>query len=148
MRTKNRQAALITGGACRIGKAIAIHLASLGYDIALHYHCSLQEAFRTAENIRRKGVSCKLFSGDLNEPQVAASLIRDVSLHYKRLALVINNAAVFLPARLKDTQYALFEKHFNINFKSPFFLTQAFSLKMKRGHVINMIDTRVKGNEG
>jgi len=56
-----RTAALITGGAKRIGKEICIFLAKKGFDIALHYNSSEQEAKKVSREVKRCGVDCKLF---------------------------------------------------------------------------------------
>ncbi|NOR44769.1 MAG: SDR family NAD(P)-dependent oxidoreductase, partial [Candidatus Delongbacteria bacterium] len=63
----NNQAALITGAAKRIGAEIAIELARSGYDIALHYNFSEEEALQTQNTIRNIGVECRLFRGDLKD---------------------------------------------------------------------------------
>ena len=60
--TFGKKAALVTGGSVRIGRAISLKLAELGFDIALHYHRSKEEALRTAQYIRKKGRVCELFS--------------------------------------------------------------------------------------
>ena len=73
-----REAALITGSAVRIGKEIALALADLGFDIALHYHRSKTEAIRTKEQIRNSGVDCK---GAVHTVRAAFRFFSDKGFH-------------------------------------------------------------------
>lgn len=136
-------AALVTGGARRIGAGIARALAQDGYDIALHYLTSKEAAERTTTEIEGLGRRCRLFRYDLNDHQETAALIPDVREHFPNLSVLINNASIFEPGTIRETGCDLFERHFNVNFKAPFFLTQAFAGNCDRGHVINVLDTRV-----
>jgi len=65
MRKQIKATALVTGGAKRLGHAVALHLAEQGYNIAIHYHKSKDEAMKTAEAIYKKGRRCELFSCNL-----------------------------------------------------------------------------------
>ncbi|MDE0214384.1 MAG: SDR family oxidoreductase [Deltaproteobacteria bacterium] len=140
-------AALVTGGARRIGAAIAAALARHGYDVALHYHTSAEAAERTARDIEDCGRRCRLFRCDLNDHDETAALVPRVREQFPRLNVLVNNASVFESATLRDTGRDLFERHFNIHFKAPFFLTQAFADACSDGHVINILDTRVRGSD-
>ncbi|MDE0343168.1 MAG: SDR family oxidoreductase [Deltaproteobacteria bacterium] len=140
-------AALVTGGAKRIGAAIATALARHGYDVALHYHTSAEAAERTARDIEDCGRRCRLFRCDLNDHDETAALVPRVREQFPRLNVLVNNASVFESATLRDTGRDLFERHFNIHFKAPFFLTQAFAEACSDGHVVNILDTRVRGSD-
>lgn len=83
--------ALITGGAKRIGKVIALALADAGYDIVLHYYTSTIDANKTADEIRAKGVSCDLARVDLADPMAAQFLMSKA----RPVDVLINNAAIF-----------------------------------------------------
>jgi len=83
--------ALVTGGAKRIGKVIALALADAGYDIVLHYYTSTIDAQKTADEIRSKGVSCDLARVDLADPMAAQFLMSKA----RPVDVLINNAAVF-----------------------------------------------------
>ena len=72
------KSALITGGARRIGKAIAIHLAENGFDIALHYNTSKAEAEEVSKEIKSKGQNCVLFQCDLSKIDSVFNLIYKV----------------------------------------------------------------------
>ena len=136
-------AALVTGGARRIGAAVARALAQHGYDVALHYLDSAEPAERTAREIEGIGRRCRLFRCDLNDHDETAALVPNVREHFPDLTVLVNNASVFERGTLRETDRDLFERHFNINFKAPFFLTQAFAEGCARGQVINLLDTRV-----
>ncbi len=140
-------AALVTGGARRIGAAIARALAQHGYDVALHYRTSTEPAQRTAREITGLGRRCRLFRCDLNDHDETAALVPSVREQFPRLNVLVNNASVFERATLRDTGRDLFERHFNVHFKAPFFLTQAFAEGCSEGQVINILDTRVRRSD-
>ena len=140
-------AALVTGGARRIGAAIARALAQDGYDIALHYRTSAEPAEGIAEEIERLGRRCRLFRCDLGRHEEMTDLIPGVREQFPRLNVLINNASIFELGTLAGTGRDLFERHFNVNFKAPFFLTQAFAEGCDHGQIINLLDTRVSRSD-
>ena len=140
-------AALVTGGARRIGAAIARALAQDGYDVALHYRTSAESAEGIAEEIEGLGRRCRLFRCDLDRHEEMTGLIPGVREHFPRLNVLINNASIFEAGTLAGTGRDLFERHFNINFKAPFFLTQAFAEGCEHGQIINILDTRVSRSD-
>ena len=93
------------------------------------------------------GRRCRLFRCDLNDHDETAALIPRVREHFPDLSVLVNNASVFKRGSLRETGRDLFERHFNINFKAPFFLTQAFAEGCARGQVINLLDTRVSRSD-
>ena len=135
--------ALITGGAKRIGRAIALSLAGKEYNIALHYRTSQQDAESAASDIRSKGVECELFQCDLSDSDKVATLIPRVFERCPDCSLLVNNASVFQRARLMETDEALFDRHFNTNLKAPFFLSRDFARLCRKGHIINILDTKI-----
>ncbi|MGE0753718.1 MAG: SDR family oxidoreductase [Alphaproteobacteria bacterium] len=141
-----RPAALVTGGAVRIGRAICLQLAHKGYDIALHYHTSQDAAQQTAEEIRRHGVDCRLFTADLAQPHEQASLIRAVAAEFPAFSVLVNSASVFERGPLLQSDRATFDHAFALNLAAPVFLTQAFAQLYKKGCVVNLLDTAVTRN--
>ena len=137
------EAALITGSSKRIGKSIALCLARCGYDIALHYNSSRKDAVATRKEIIKSGVTCELFRADLSRPSNCATLLDRVYKKCPHLSLLVNNASVFEQVSFGEVNLNSFDREFNINFKSPFFLTQAFASKVKKGNVINLLDARI-----
>lgn len=138
--------ALVTGGARRIGAGICVHLAGMGYNIALHYLNSRKEAGKTAEAVRNKGVRCELFRADLSRPSNAAKLVDRAADKFGGLSVLVNNASVFRRHGFSETTGKLLEEDMALNFKSPFFATQAFARGSRKGLVINMLDSRVAKN--
>ena len=71
------KAALITGSARRIGRAIAVHLAGEGWDIAAHYNTSREEALSLQAEVKAAGVDCRLYAADLSDPAAADRLAEE-----------------------------------------------------------------------
>ncbi len=137
------KAALVTGAAKRLGKAIALHLATQGYNIALHYHRSKAEAMKAAQDIHRLGVGCELFACDLANSTEASGLCVKVFQSFPGLSILVNNASVFIPNRFGIHDMGLFDRHWNVNFKAPYILSCAFERQVQNGQIINLIDTHV-----
>lgn len=137
------RAALITGGAKRIGAVLATSLAAEGYDIALHYHTSQKEAEAVQKDIEALGVACALFPHDLMDTAGLDALVLRVKETFSHLNTLINNASVFERATLLESDVALFDRQHTINLKAPIFLTQAFAKHIGTGCVINMIDSNI-----
>jgi len=142
-----KHAALITGSAKRLGKSIALHLASLGYDIALHYDQSAKEARQLRSVIMKNNVRCECFSCDLSNENKTARLIPNVLKTFPRLNVLINNASIFQKSDLKQADVSSFDRHFSIHVKAPFILSGAFADKCKKGLIINILDTNVVKNK-
>lgn len=136
-------AALITGGARRVGREIALALAARGTDIALHYHHSQKDAEDTAKEVRAHGVRCSLLRADLNDQANYAPLIATAHEDFPKLDILINNASIFERGSLMESDGELLARHMRINFEAPFFLTQAFAKQVGAGVVVNMLDTCV-----
>lgn len=139
----SRGTVLVTGAAKRLGRAIALHLADQGYGIALHYNASKKEAMQTASLIYSKNVPCELFCCDLGDPKAAAGLIAQVKASFKDFNLLVNSASIFIPNRFGADDMRLFEAHWAINFKAPYILSCEFARLVKKGSIINLIDTNV-----
>jgi pteridine reductase len=141
----NRQAIWITGAARRVGAATALYCAKRGYDIALHYQRSESEAKALQEQIKSLGSECRIFSHDLADIKGLPGLATKVKQAFPRCTALVNNASVFERAGLMETDEALFDRQMDINFKAPFFLTQAFVKTFGEGSVVNILDTDVTG---
>jgi len=135
--------AIVTGGAKRIGRAIVLALAHEGYDIALHYAQSQEEAHELKEIVLKEGVACALFKCDFQKEKDRKELVEQVFTTFPDCNVLINNASVFDKGRLLDTEEELFCKHFSINLKTPLLLTRDFAKRCKKGSVINLVDAKV-----
>ncbi|MBN2104679.1 SDR family oxidoreductase [bacterium] len=139
----NHKAALVTGGAKRLGKAICLALAEKGYHIALHYGQSEQEAEETAGLIQRQSVKCTLFKCDLSDMTAVEKLVSRVFQEFPGCSLLINSASVFKRGSFQNTDLAFLEKHLTVNFMAPFLLSQKFAQSCSSGLIVNMLDTKI-----
>jgi NAD(P)-dependent dehydrogenase (short-subunit alcohol dehydrogenase family) len=136
-----RGAALVTGAARRIGRALAIAAAQAGYDVAVHHRDSEQEAEETAAAVRALGVHACVLGGDLaKDPQ---SLIYEAREALGPVTLLVNNASVFLDDRLESLTRETWDAHLEANLHAPIALTQAFAAQGGEGLVVNLTDQRV-----
>lgn len=140
--------ALVTGGAVRVGKAIVHALAAAGYDIALHYNHSEQDATETAATIHALGRKCTLFHADLGDSKQYIPLIEKVFSAHPDCNVLVNNASIFERCDFMGTTEDIFDRHMGINFKAPFFLTQTFARCTDKGVIINLLDTYVTRTTG
>lgn len=138
--------ALVTGGAVRLGKAIALGLAEAGSDIVITYNSSETPARETADEIRALGREVAVLQADFSRSQDMAPLVDQILARFGHLDALVNSAAIFEAGEWHDTDEANWDRHFDINLKAPFFLTQAFAQAAKtrgyRGHIINIADWR------
>lgn len=142
----HQQAAVITGGATRLGRHFAEALADAGFDIALHVNRSRDEAEDVASNIRAKGRACEIFHCDflsehLNEE--LSNLIQAAKQRFPGLNLLLNSASAYEPAPIAKTELAMLETQFRVNMFTPLLLTRHFAEAVEEGQVINIIDNKV-----
>ena len=138
-----RPAALVTGGAIRLGKAIALALAEAGYDIALHYHSSTQDAERTRAEIEALGVRCVPFRLDLAATEDFHAFMAAVQAEFPALSVLVNSASGYVQAPIAESTAAQFDQLFSVNLRAPFFLSQAFAAVVGRGDIVNIIDNKI-----
>jgi NAD(P)-dependent dehydrogenase (short-subunit alcohol dehydrogenase family) len=132
--------ALVTGGAKRLGSAIAIALAKLRYSVVVHYRDSLREAEQTAQQCRALGVDAELIQGDLSTPEQASAFAARYLDQYSDTALLVNNVGNYLTKSAMHTSTEEWLGLFNLNLHAPFILTKALmpSLSRPDGQVINL----------
>lgn len=145
--TVGASAALITGGAVRIGRAIALQLAASGTDVAIHYRSSSEAAEQTAAEVRAHGVRAVTVAADLADSAAASDLLpRAAAALGRPIDLLVNNASLFENDSIRSLTPASLDAHLSVNLKAPLLLAQAFAgaLPMDRGgNIINIIDQRV-----
>lgn len=135
--------ALITGGAKRIGAAIARALHQLDYNIVLHYRNSHTEACDLANELNQlRGNSCVLVQADLARMTDLEVLAQAATQHWGRVDVLINNASSFYPTPIGEATEQQWDDIMASNIKAPFFLAQllAAELQKNRGCIINMAD--------
>ncbi len=143
----SKPTAIITGAAKRLGREMALDLADKGYHIVVHYNRSVNDAESLAEEVRSKGQHCRLFQADFSNPDLVEESVSGLLDEDADYRVLINNASIFNPVSFKDTDASLLADYFTIHFTYPFFLTKYFADKSKDGLVINILDTRVTGND-
>ncbi|MBS1550464.1 MAG: SDR family oxidoreductase [Bacteroidetes bacterium] len=124
MNTKNK-VALVTGGARRLGKEISLTLAGLGYDIILNYNDSGKSVLEeTISMLNKTGVNVSAVKCDISNVNEIRKMFRAVSIKYKKLDVLVNNAAIFRHTEFLETTEKIFDKFINTNLKSVFFCSQ------------------------
>lgn len=142
-----RPAALVTGAAVRLGRAVALALAQAGYDIALHYHHSAGPAAQTVAELRTLGVASAAFPLDLQQVESIPTFLHEVRAAFPGLTLLVNSASSYTQATIADTTPAIFDAQLAVNLRAPFFLLQAFARQVGRGQVINILDNKIGFNQ-
>lgn len=140
------RAALVTGGAKRLGAAIALALADAGFDVALHYATSAAEAEATAAAVRARGRRAVALAADLGREDQVARLLPDATAALGAVGVLVNNASVFERDEWHDATRESWDRHIEPNLRAPFVLTQDFARALPttmQGVVINMLDQRV-----
>ncbi len=139
------KAAIVTGGAVRLGQALALALAERGARLVIHYGSSAGPAQETVAQIQAMGGDAVAIQADLRQPVQAQALIAHAADSFGQLDILVNSAAIFKPGDLADTTEADWDEHMAINLKAPFFLSQALAAHVgreRRGHIVNIADWR------
>lgn len=154
-RDRDMGKALVTGGARRLGRAMALHLAARGHDVAIHYDRSEAEAQAVAAEIRAMERRAAVLQADLLDEAAMADLVpRAAGALEGPLTVLVNNASIFEYDTLATATKTGWDRHIGSNLRAPFVLTQAFAAQaapagteggepVATGLVVNMIDQRV-----
>src|SRR6266849_501609 len=133
--------ALVTGGAIRVGRAIALALARAGMDVAIGYHRSARQARQTVRDIEACGVRGAALRSNLADPLAARRLVREAARALGGLDVLVNSAAVFDRTPLATTTPAQYDRLLDVNLRGVFFACQAAASAMPRGgHIVNIGD--------
>jgi NAD(P)-dependent dehydrogenase (short-subunit alcohol dehydrogenase family) len=132
--------ALVTGGAKRIGRAIALALAEQGADVAITYLNSQPESEKTVQSLADFDVEALALRCDLRDPLSITESVTEVFDRFGRLDLLVNNAAIFESQTLQDITVEQWDNIFATNSRAPFLVAQAAypHLKTARGRIINI----------
>ncbi|MGO4354024.1 SDR family oxidoreductase [Rhizobium sp. RAF36] len=146
MSEKRLRAALITGAAKRIGRAIAKDLADNGFSVAIHANGSLAEAEEFAAELRQSGHRAVAVQGDLTKINETEKLIQKASEALGPLDLLVNNASIFHEDSLRAFDAGIWEEHFAVHLRAPSILAAKFAEQLPQaadGLIVNIIDQRV-----
>jgi NAD(P)-dependent dehydrogenase (short-subunit alcohol dehydrogenase family) len=140
------RAALVTGGARRIGSTIALALAKAGFDIAIHHHTSAAAAETTCADIRRLGRRATQLRADLSNEAETTTLLALAAADLGPIGVLVNNASPFERDEWHDATRASWDAHIEPGLRAPFVLMQHFAKALPpdaEGVVINLLDQRV-----
>lgn len=135
--------ALITGAAKRLGRAICLALAQEGVNVIVHYNRSSREAVDLCHTIRAKGVSAWPIKADFSQPEECTALIERAYDLAGPFQFLVNSAAIFSPSTLMDFSLEDAQMNLQVNAWAPLLLSRAFVKRMKRGQIINFLDSKI-----
>jgi NAD(P)-dependent dehydrogenase (short-subunit alcohol dehydrogenase family) len=149
-----RGVALVTGGARRLGRAIALELAAQGWDVAVHCHRSVDEAEALATQIRALGRRAAVLRADLADEAATARLVADCTAALGVPACLVNNASLFQYDVATSFSYASLDTHMRTNVAAPLLLARELHKALgaaagagkaaePRGVVINLLDQKL-----
>jgi NAD(P)-dependent dehydrogenase (short-subunit alcohol dehydrogenase family) len=140
----DRKAALVTGGARRIGRAIALALHRAGYAVAIQANRSLAEAEALRDEVTRERGRASVVRADLADHSAVSGLIAGAVDAVGPLSLLVNNAAMFEPDAIGALDAERFDRQFAVNLRAPLFLSEAFAAQAGEGaSIVNILDQRV-----
>ena len=143
MKNKNL---LITGAATRVGKAIALHFAERGWNIALHYFRSSSKAKKLKKIIEQNWVKVALIKADLKNLKQTEKIIPLAKRKLGTINCLVNNAALFEKDDIANFTTKSWNDHLNINLLAPTILTKQFAKQAPKktvSNIINIIDQRI-----
>lgn len=148
--------ALVTGGAKRVGRAVALSLARSGMDIAITYHHSETEAQDVIREIHNMGRQAIAIQADFATEGAAKMIHQQFTQTFQRLDALINNASTFEVSPFSAFNIENFDRNMRINAFSPLALTQVFSALLATnyqvddpattGRIVNFIDSHIMGD--
>ena len=139
-----RGAALVTGGAKRIGRAICLELAAAGFDVAVHHRDSADAAAELVREIEAMGRRAASLSADLADVVATRELMGRAAEALGPVTVLVNNASVFADDRLDSITDESWAAHLDVNLRAPVLLAQAFAAQAPEGSaIINILDQRV-----
>ena len=136
---------IITGGATRMGAAIARKLSGPNIEILIHYNKSKLKAEKLKKELSSKGTKVYLVKGDLSKETDIKKIIKFAKSKLKFFDCLVNNASLFENDKLENFSLDSWNKHLRTNLRAPALLTKEFAknVKGKNNNIINIIDQRV-----
>ena len=136
---------IITGGATRIGAAIAKKLSGPNKEILIHYNRSKLKAENLRKDLQKEGTKVYLVNGDLSKENDVNKVVKIAKLRLKFFDCLINNASLFENDKLENFSTEGWGKHLRTNLRTPALLSKEFAknIRGKNNNIINIIDQRV-----
>jgi NAD(P)-dependent dehydrogenase (short-subunit alcohol dehydrogenase family) len=137
---------LVTGAAKRLGRAIALDLAAAGWNVAIHYNSSQEDADSAAQAVRAFGGEAAVLKSDLSKESETATLVERAAAEIGPLTALINSASLFENDDWQSATRKTWDDHIETNLRAPMLLSQLFAKQLPAnamGNIINVIDQRV-----
>jgi len=138
---------LVTGAARRLGREIALALAAAGWQVAVHYRGSAEDAMETAAECRRLSGASATFDADLQSEDAVRALLPRVVAHFGQVDAVVNNASLFEHDNAESFGFQALEQHLRTNTGAPILLAQALHTHLTarggQGAVVNLLDQKL-----
>ena len=140
MKLLHGQVAIVTGGAKRIGRALALALAGAGAHVAITWRESEADAQKTVTDLTEMGVLAASFRADLRDPEEIRGTVEAIADRFGRIDILVNNAGRYETADLRTLSVEQWDGMFAINTRAPFLAAQAAypHLQAARGRIINL----------
>ncbi|MFI5182038.1 MAG: SDR family NAD(P)-dependent oxidoreductase [Thermoanaerobaculia bacterium] len=134
--------ALVTGGAHRLGRELALGFGKAGFDVAVHFRSRREDARETERLLRKGGTRAASFRADISRADAPASLIEKVTSFFGRLDVLVHAASPWLTKTVADVTVADWEASFQVGPRAAFFLAQAARphLERTRGSILLISD--------
>jgi NAD(P)-dependent dehydrogenase (short-subunit alcohol dehydrogenase family) len=137
---------LVTGAAKRLGRAIALDLGAHGWNVAIHYNSSEEDADSAAQAVRAFGAEAAILKCDLSKESETATLVERAAREIGPLTALINSASLFENDDWQTASRKTWDDHIEINLRAPLLLSQLFAKQLPEnasGNIINIVDQRV-----
>jgi pteridine reductase len=142
---REKKRALVTGGAVRLGREIALALADAGFDVAITFYGSAAAARRTTRALQERGARAIALRGDLRDATRAQDVVRRAARALGGLDVLVNNAAIFKRTPFRTVTPRAYDEFLALNLRGAFFCAQAAARVMNRrgGHIVNVVDAAI-----
>jgi 3-oxoacyl-[acyl-carrier protein] reductase len=143
------KAALVTGGARGIGRAIVLRLATQGADVAFSYRGNAAAAAATRSEVEALGPRCLAIQGDVKDPDAAEAIVKQTLEAFGKVDILVNNAGITRDDLIMRMSLEAWRDVLETNLFGAFYMTKAVSrpmLKAKAGRIVNI--TSVSGQAG
>ena len=149
-----RPTVLVTGAGKRLGREIALHLAQHGWQVAVHYRKSKEDALKTVADCTRQNCTSAAFEADFSDEAAVRGLVPRVVAHFGRLDAVVNSASTFEHDDAASFSYASLARHLMGNTAAPILLAQGLhshvqgreaenATSVANGVVVNLLDQKL-----
>jgi NAD(P)-dependent dehydrogenase (short-subunit alcohol dehydrogenase family) len=137
---------LITGAAKRVGRSIVLELAQAGYDVAIHYRESADDAEAIKREVEGLGRRAALVKADLEDEAAVEAMLPAAAAELGPITALVNNASTFVRDEVEDVTREGWDRQLMVNLRAPFVLMQQFARLLPagaHGAIVNILDQRV-----